>query len=123
MSTKSKDLYSRLTRTRIEKSIQRFYEMAFDDPIIGHLFLNTERETLIQKQIFFACTMLGGPESYKGKDLRSAHAHLKLKRAHFGRRQVLMKEALEQCEIEDDLAKAWLALEAKLQSVVLHRRI
>jgi truncated hemoglobin YjbI len=116
------DLYDRICKEtgqdQIEKIVRSFYERAFFDGIIGHFFFNHNHEDLIAKQTAFAKAMLGGPVTYKGKPLGSVHKSLGINDAHFGRRQVIMREVLEEHKIPAHLAEQWLALEERLRPLI-----
>ena len=70
-------------------------------------------------QSYFAIAMLGGPKLYKGKPLKSAHMKLPLKHAHFDRRQVIMREVLEDLDLEKSLVDEWMKLEEGLRPLVV----
>ena len=103
---------------QIEKIVRSFYERAFFDGIIGHFFFGRDHEELIIKQTSFTIALLGGPSIYKGKPLATIHKSLKINNAHFGRRQVIMKEVLENYKIPRNLAAAWLDLEERLRPLI-----
>lgn len=105
----------------IEKMVRSFYERAFFDGIIGHFFINHDHEDLIAKQTAFATALLGGPSNYRGKPLAPAHKDLGIRAPHFGRRQVLMREALEEFQLPADIISAWLELEDRLRPLITGR--
>lgn len=115
----SPSLYDRIGEDLIRKAIGEFYERAFADTMIGYLFAGTQQEQLTAQQSAFVIALLGGPRRYNGKALTRAHQHLGLRPAHFGRRQVLMRETLTDLALEPELAGAWLKLEDGLKGLVL----
>ena len=120
--TTQTNLYQAIGKDRIVEVITEFYKRAFDDPIIGHFFFNKDCEDITRKQINFACAMLGGPEKYTGKPLTKAHEDYKIRRPHFGRRQVLMAEVLTDFKIPEQLAQEWLAREDKLRDLIINSK-
>ncbi|MBP6219089.1 MAG: group 1 truncated hemoglobin [Oligoflexales bacterium] len=114
------NLFDKFGEILISKIIARFYDLAFDDPIIGHFFFGLSKEQLIQKQIIFASVMLGSPShQYLGDSLHKIHAPLKIRLPHFGRRQKIMEQVLTEFQIADELKEDWLKLELKLKRQVV----
>jgi hemoglobin len=103
----------------IEKIIRDFYTRAFSDGIIGHFFFGHDHNELVAKQTAFAIALLGGPPKYQGKPLAAAHRTLGIRNAHFGRRQVLMREVLEEHKIPNVFINEWLDREEKLRPLVI----
>jgi hemoglobin len=112
-------LYDDIGEERIRAVIRSFYDKAFADMIIGHIFWPFDKEHLIMHQSAFAIAMLGGPKGYKGKALGAAHAPLRLRPAHFGRRQVLMRETLDEQGVGARERDKWLSLEEALRPLIL----
>ena len=113
-------LYQKIGKDFIEQAITEFYKRAFEDPIIGHFFFQKNREELTAKQIPFAAMMLGSDEHrYQGKPLRHAHQGLGIRRPHFDRRQVLMRDVLEEMKLKPELIDDWLKLENNLRGMIL----
>ena len=115
-------LYEQIGDDIIREAITRFYDRAFADLFIGFIFMNFDKAHLVEMQIAFATAMLGGPKLYKGKPLKSAHLKLPLKNAHFDRRQVIMKEVLEELSLDVSLVKAWMDLEESLRPLIVGDR-
>lgn len=119
-------LYDQVTKAigqdKIPEIVRSFYERAFFDGIIGHFFIQHDHEELIRKQTNFTIAMLGGPTKYSGRPLAAVHKNLKIKPAHFGRRQVLMRNVLAEFNVPQDLTKAWLELEEKIRPLIVSPR-
>jgi truncated hemoglobin YjbI len=103
----------------IEKIVRSFYERAFFDGIIGHFFFEKDHNELVAKQTAFATSMLGGPSEYRGKPLAPVHKNLRINSAHFGRRQMLMKEILEEHNVPPEISGAWLEMEERLRPLIV----
>lgn len=112
-------LYERLGEEALVAVLTRFYERAFVDPIIGHLFFGRDREHLTRQQIDFARGLLGGPMHYRGKPLLHAHRPLLIRPPHFARRQVLMAEVLEEIGVAPDISREWLEREDNLRPLIM----
>ena len=70
-------------------------------------------------QILFATAMLGGPKKLSGKPLKAAHMKLPLKGPHFDRRQVIMREVLEELNLDKKLVDQWMELEEGLRPLII----
>lgn len=66
--------------------------------------------------------MLGGPRNYSGKSLEAAHADLNLRPPHFGRRQVLMRQVLDELGLAPELAASWMQMENDLRPLLFRSR-
>ncbi len=44
-----------------------------------------EMEALKKSQVIFFCQLLGGPQQYRGPDIRQLHAGMKIEQRHFDR--------------------------------------
>jgi truncated hemoglobin YjbI len=113
------NLYLEIGKDKIEAAITEFYVRAFADPIISHFFFGHDRLALTKKQIQFACRMLGSTERYTGKSLAIAHKNIDVRPAHFGRRQVLMKEVAIAVGIDPTLVHEWMKLEELLRPIIV----
>jgi hemoglobin len=69
-------LFERLGEQRIATLVDRFYDLVFDHPQIGHLF-KTDKELIKEKQRLFLTQFLGGPglytQRYGHPQLRARH--------------------------------------------------
>jgi len=57
-------------------AVDLFYSKVLDNELTRPFFETLDMESQIRKQIAFMAWALGGPDSYKGRDLRGAHADL-----------------------------------------------
>ncbi len=113
-SSNKNNHYQLIGPEKIRAVLTDFYIKAFNDPIIGHFFFEKDINDITNKQVQFASSMLGGPEGYTGLPLKKAHEKLQFRRPHFGRRQVLMKEALEAHQVPPNTVAYWLEQEEKI---------
>jgi truncated hemoglobin YjbI len=113
------NLIDRIGKHLVEQAITEFYVRAFADPIIGHFFFHHDRLKLTEKQIEFASRILGGSGRYTGKPLGPVHQKLQIRPAHFGRRQVLMKQVALGVGIAPDLVDEWMRMEEALRPLIV----
>jgi truncated hemoglobin YjbI len=78
-------LYEQIGEDRLKAIVERTYIAAFEDPMIGYLFLGKSRERIVEMQLKFLKARFGGPKEYLssgGKDLATAHRGLGLRKGH-----------------------------------------
>lgn len=113
-------IYDKIGEKPIKRAIEEFYKRAFIDPMICHFFIGFDILEITEKQQAFAIAMLGGPKNYHGRPLKDAHLPFTIKRPHFGRRQVLMRQVLEDQAIAEDIINEWMKLEQDLISLIVN---
>jgi methyl-accepting chemotaxis protein len=69
----------------IKATVDLFYDKVLADPALKPFFKKTNMAWLKGRQNAFFIQALGGPALYKGKDMKSAHAHLSIAAADFNR--------------------------------------
>ena len=112
-------IYDQIGADLIQKAIRLFYDRAFEDPMIQHFFMRSDKEHLIREQSLFATALLGGPRQYKGLSLEKAHEKRSIRLPHFKRRQILMGEVLTELGLADELKREWLRREEALRPLIL----
>ncbi|MEE9383945.1 MAG: group 1 truncated hemoglobin [Nannocystaceae bacterium] len=60
----------------VDRAVDIFYRKVLADPRINAFFDSVDMERQAAKQKSFITMALGGPNSYTGRDMRIAHAHL-----------------------------------------------
>ena len=70
-------LYELLGDERLQQLIDAFYDSVFESKIIGHLFQNTPKEIIKDKQFRFLTQFLGGPARYS-----EAYGHPRMRMRH-----------------------------------------
>ena len=93
----------------VNAAVDIFYRKALVDTRISRFFAGVEMDQLIIKQRAFLTMVLGGPNKYVGKDVRTGHAHL-LKRglddSHVNAVVENLTAALNELHVKDeDIAK------------------
>ncbi len=113
-------LFEEIGEEKIAIVIEKFYDKAFSDGIIGHFFFNKSKSELIRKQTDFASAMLGSKKhTYTGRPIKTIHHALPLRHPHFDRRQKILEETLYEQEVVSEHAEKWLALEERLRSQIV----
>ncbi len=60
----------------MDAAVELFYRKVLADERISHFFEAVDMERQAAKQKAFLTMVFGGPNTYTGKDMRKAHAHL-----------------------------------------------
>lgn len=81
--------------------VANFYDKVLDSDALKHYFENTNMERLMGHQTKFIAKALGGPDEYKGGNLKAVHARFNITNDHFDEVVELMGEALEEAGVEE----------------------
>lgn len=100
-------LYDRLGgQSAIDSAVALFYRKVLADSRVNDFFKDIDMQRQINMQRGFLTVAFGGPQTYSGKDLRAAHAHLVargLNDTHFDVIVELLGATLEEMGVEDKL--------------------
>ena len=69
----------------VNVTVDAFYERVLADPILVPFFVDVDMAMLKQQQVDFFSQALGGPEAYRGPDMKTVHAHMAIEQQHFDR--------------------------------------
>ena len=79
-----KPLYERLGgREAIQAVVTDVVHLHFTEEITKPLCKGVDEQKLVKLVVEFLCRAAGGPETYTGRDMVSAHAHLNMTDVHF----------------------------------------
>jgi len=77
-------LYERLGgEAAVDAAVGLFYQRVLADERVSEFFDGMDMHAQARKQRLFLTKVFGGPDTYDGEDMRTAHAHLGLNDAHF----------------------------------------
>ncbi len=100
-----------------------FYEKVVGDPLVGPFFVTLDMEAQTAKQMAFLSRAFNGPDEYRGRDLRTAHARLVQERglgaAHFQRIAELLEATLVEMDVPRPLVDEVLGIVATTKGQVL----
>jgi truncated hemoglobin YjbI len=102
-------LLDSLGEDRLGAVIADFYERVFGDLMIGFFFRGLDRRRLAELEVQLIRHVLGGPDTYQGRPLRTAHAGHRIMDGHFARRRQLLVETLADHRVPAAVQAAWLA--------------
>lgn len=80
----------------IEIAVTKFYDKVIRDNRIKHYFGGIDMSKQRKLQMTFLTLVIGGPDSYKGRDMRSSHDHMNLNDLHLNAFIELMDETLNE---------------------------
>jgi hemoglobin len=118
-------LYERIGgEAALMAAVDRFYDRVLADPLTKPFFSGLDMGAQTRKQVAFMVWALGGPEEYKGRDLRTAHASLVAKGLgdqHFDAVAGHLEATLRELGVADDLIREALGIVAGTRKEVLNR--
>ncbi|MEO1190715.1 MAG: group 1 truncated hemoglobin [Pseudomonadota bacterium] len=85
---------------QVHKVVMVFYDKVLDSDVIGDYFDGVDMKALIDHQTKFMSAVMGGPASYTNEHLARAHAHLDIDVAAIEELAFLLRETLEEFDLE-----------------------
>src|SRR3954467_4892658 len=115
-------LYQKLGgKPAINAAVDLFYKKMMADDRVKHVFDDVNMDRQIRKQKQFLSAAFGGPEPWKGMDLRTAHAGLGLTEQHFGAVAENLQKTLEEMKVKKELIAEVMTIAASTHDAVLNR--
>lgn len=108
----------------VDAAVDIFYRKVLRDKRIAEFFETVDMDAQRNKQKAFLTMAFGGPHTYTGKDMRTAHAHLVargLNDGHFNAVAENLKLTLEELKVPEQLVKQVLNIAESTRSDVLGR--
>ena len=106
----------------VEAAVDRFYQRVWSDPVLSPYFPEVGREALKVHQHQFLSAALDGPQGYKGRPLREAHAPLNISDDIYDRVVGHLVATLEELDVDTaTIQEITVALEALRSEVVQDR--
>ena len=121
----SVSLYERIGgEAAIMAAVDLFYEKVLADEVIRDFFVGLDMEAQTRKQVAFMTWAFGGPDRFKGRDLRTAHADLVkrgLSDVHFDRVAKHLESTLRELGVAEELVSEAVATVGSTREQVLGR--
>jgi len=112
-------LYAQLGgEPKLRAIIDEFVDRVFEDIMIGFLFAQADRSRIKEFEYQHASALLGGPDTYRGRPLRQAHAKHPIRGGHFARRMTLLRQVLDRHAVPPHIQTAWLEHDFRLQGQI-----
>jgi hemoglobin len=125
MSITTETIYDRIGgQAAVDAAVDIFYRKVLADPLISSYFEDTDMDAQRTKQKAFLTMVFGGPNSYTGKDLRSAHAPLVekgLNDSHFDAVAGHLQATLDELGVDPQISGEIMTTAAGTREEVLNR--
>ncbi len=108
-------------KAAIDAAVEAFYVKVLKDDRIKHFFDDVDMVRQRTKQKQFLSAAFGGPIAWEGKDMRRAHAKLKLNESHFNAVAENLKSTLEDLKVKKELIDKIMTIAASTKDDVLNR--
>ncbi len=108
----------------MEKAVEIFYRKMLSDDRVAGFFEDVDMDRQAAKQTAFLTMVTGGPNSYTGRDMRSAHAHLVargLNDTHFDIVVKHLGDTLQELGVPAELIQQVAAVAESVRGDVLNR--
>jgi hemoglobin len=103
----------------VSAAVDRFYEKVTGDPSLAHHFEGMDLSRLKAHQRSFIGAALGGPETYSGRDMATAHADLGITDGDFDRVVQHLVDTLASLGVDEDTIATIGATLAPLQDQIV----
>ena len=114
-------LYERLgRRPRIEEIVELIWINHTTNPLIKQRYVNSDPETVKRMVTEMCCAGFGGPETYTGKDMVTAHTGMNINEVEFIAVCDDVLDALEKCNVGKRERDEILAILYSLKAEVVH---
>jgi len=108
----------------VDAAVDIFYRRVLADDTLETFFDSTDMDAQRAKQKSFLTMVFGGPNTYSGKDLRTAHAPLVeqgLNEVHFTAVAGHLQSTLEELSVPEELVAEVMSVAASTVDDVLNR--
>ena len=93
---------------RLRQIIDTFIDRVFDDRMIGFFFRKVDKRRIKEMEFQLTARFLGADMEYQGRPLDEVHAKHPIMGGQFARRQQILKETLDDCDVPRHIRDAWI---------------
>lgn len=109
----STSIYDKIGGTKsVKAAVDIFYGKVLADEKVNGFFKNTDMAAQKGKQVKFLSFVMGGPEAWKGKSMKEAHAGMKINDEQFGAIAGHLQSTLEELDVPADIVGEIMAVAA-----------
>lgn len=120
--TRENSLYQKLGgKAALEAVVDAFYVKVLADKRIKDIFADVNMDKQAKRQKAFLAAAFGGPVAWTGKDMRKAHADLKLTEEHFNAVAENLQKTLEDFKVKKELIDQVMAIAGSVKNDVLNK--
>ena len=117
-----KSLYDRIGgEAAVDAAVDIFYRRVLSDERIAHHFESVDMDVQREKQKAFLSFAFGGPNAYTGRDLRAAHAGMRLGDGDFQAVMEHLSGTLESLQVPPALIAEVASIALSVKGDVLNR--
>ncbi|KRX07637.1 Globin-like protein [Pseudocohnilembus persalinus] len=102
-------------------AVEKFYVKVLADPVVNDFFKSTDMAKQKRQQQTFLTHVLGGPNNYNGKDMRTAHEHLGIREEHFNAIATHLQNTLLELGVDKGLVNEIIAVVATTKKDILNQ--
>jgi hemoglobin len=101
--------------------VEEFYKRVLADDTLNYLFKNTDMDRQKKHMTAFITFALGGPNEYKGRGMKEAHAHLNISEEQFQSVANHLVETLKSFDVKEEYINEIVSKVASLKPEVVTR--
>ena len=114
-------LYERLgRRPRIEEIVEVIWHNHVTNPLVKQRYVNSDAENVKRLVTEMCCAGFGGPETYTGQDMITAHTGMNINEVEFVAVVDDVLDALEKCNVGKREKDEILAILYSLKPEIVH---
>ena len=106
----------------LQAAVDAFYVRVLADPVLQPFFADVNKGALKAKTRAFLAQALGGPAAYKGRDMRTAHARLKIAQKHFDRVAGHLVDTLKSLGVDSETVREIVTVVAPLADDIVNTK-
>ncbi|HSR08891.1 MAG TPA: methyl-accepting chemotaxis protein [Bryobacteraceae bacterium] len=106
----------------LQAAVDAFYVRVLADPALKTFFEKTNMAALKTRQRAFFGQALGGPEVYRGRDMRSAHARIQITQTHFDKVAGHLVDTLKSLGVDQETIGEIVAAVAPLAAEIVNTK-
>ncbi|MDX8413040.1 MAG: group 1 truncated hemoglobin [Mariprofundales bacterium] len=95
----------------MERAHKLFYDKVYAHPWLGQFFVDHDQRAIELRQTQFMAEKMGADSIYPGRELPLAHRRMYITDELLELRRSLLREALQEEGISDDLIRRWLKID------------
>jgi hemoglobin len=117
--TDTRKLYFKYGSRITDGAAELFYDRVYDDPALATFFQKIEKHAMQEHIANFLTGLTGGPEEYRGRNLKTAHAAYQISNDHFNALLTHLRASIEEVGVTADDAAAVMAEIEKERSQIV----
>lgn len=96
-----------------------FYDRLYTHPWLKHFFTGFKQPLIEQRQTDFMAWKMGGPNHYRGRELKSAHRQFFIPEDLFELRHRILHQSILAAGVPEELAQRWLRIDRAFKKQIV----